>query len=100
MKNKKFWVWKNAADESPDAERVLELNGTIAEESWFDDDIIDVDHADTAHHTDLRRRQSDAARLGERLDHIIDQIPNPVIEFFNRAAFLQQNRVALFHDIT
>ena len=39
MKNKKFWVWKNAADESPDAERVLELNGTIAEESWFDDDV-------------------------------------------------------------
>lgn len=39
MKNKKFWVWKNAAGESPDAERVLELNGTIAEESWFDDDI-------------------------------------------------------------
>ena len=32
-------MWKNAADESPDAERVLELNGTIAEESWFDDDI-------------------------------------------------------------
>ncbi len=35
MKTKKFWVWKNTAD----AERVLELNGTIAEESWFDDDI-------------------------------------------------------------
>ena len=24
---------------APDAERILELNGTIAEESWFDDDI-------------------------------------------------------------
>ena len=33
---KKFWKWKNV-DEA--AERVLELNGTIAEESWFDDDI-------------------------------------------------------------
>ena len=33
---KKFWKWKNL-DEA--AERVLELNGTIAEESWFDDDI-------------------------------------------------------------
>ncbi len=33
---KKFWKWKNQ-DEA--AERVLELNGTIAEESWFDDDI-------------------------------------------------------------
>lgn len=39
MKNKKFWVWKNTAETEPDAERVLELNGTIAEESWFDDDI-------------------------------------------------------------
>lgn len=37
MKNKKFWVWKNQASE--EAERVLELYGTIAEESWFDDDI-------------------------------------------------------------
>ncbi len=27
------------ADTEPGAERVLELNGTIAEESWFDDDI-------------------------------------------------------------
>ena len=35
MKNKKFWNWKNQAD----GERILELNGTIAEESWFDDDI-------------------------------------------------------------
>ncbi|MBQ1511096.1 MAG: Clp protease ClpP, partial [Selenomonadaceae bacterium] len=39
MKNKRFWVWKNTAETNPSAERVLELNGTIAEESWFDDDI-------------------------------------------------------------
>ena len=39
MKNKKFWVWKNQTDAEPGAERVLELNGTIAEESWFDDDV-------------------------------------------------------------
>jgi len=39
MKNRKFWVWKNQTDETPEAERVLELNGTIAEESWFDDDV-------------------------------------------------------------
>jgi len=36
---KKFWVWKNQASESPNADRVLELYGTIAEDSWFDDDI-------------------------------------------------------------
>lgn len=36
---KKFWKWKNQADDGSDAERVLELYGTIAEESWFDDDI-------------------------------------------------------------
>ena len=41
---RKFWKWKNQlptpdTDESQIAERVLELYGTIAEESWFDDDI-------------------------------------------------------------
>ena len=39
MKNRKFWNWKNQTDEEPSAERVLELYGTIAEESWFDDEI-------------------------------------------------------------
>lgn len=43
MKNKKFWNWKsrktlNQANEEV-AERILELHGTIAEESWFDDDV-------------------------------------------------------------
>lgn len=37
MKNKKFWAWKNQAD--TESERALELYGTIAEESWFDDDV-------------------------------------------------------------
>jgi ATP-dependent Clp protease, protease subunit len=36
---KKFWQWKNEATAEPEAERVLELYGTIAEESWFDDDV-------------------------------------------------------------
>lgn len=37
---KKFWNWKNQAPtENTPAERVLTLNGTIAEESWFDDDV-------------------------------------------------------------
>ena len=37
---KKFWKWKNqAATETAPAERTLFLNGTIAEESWFDDDV-------------------------------------------------------------
>lgn len=37
---KKFWNWKNQAEtaETPQ-ERTLFLNGTIAEDSWFDDDI-------------------------------------------------------------
>ena len=34
----KFWNWINQT-ETEVAERVLVLNGTIAEESWFDDDI-------------------------------------------------------------
>ena len=33
---KKFWNWKNQTET---VERTLFLNGTIAEESWFDDDV-------------------------------------------------------------
>ncbi len=36
-KQRKFWTWKNQAE--PESERVLELYGTIAETSWFDDDV-------------------------------------------------------------
>ena len=41
---KKFWKWKNRMvtnqeNAMPTEERTLFLNGTIAEESWFDDDI-------------------------------------------------------------
>ena len=36
MKNKKFWNWARDAD---DGGRVLYLDGTIAEDSWWDDDI-------------------------------------------------------------
>ena len=40
MKTKKFWNWKKAKNQEPGAgERILELSGTIAEESWFDDDV-------------------------------------------------------------
>lgn len=44
MKNKKFWNWKsrktlNQETNGEIVERVLSLNGTIAEESWFDDDV-------------------------------------------------------------
>ena len=49
---KKFWKWKNQTEpvdpakteteqslNLPNPERTLYLNGTIAEESWFDDDV-------------------------------------------------------------
>ena len=37
---KKFWSWTNQAPtETEPEQRVLTLNGTIAEESWFDDDV-------------------------------------------------------------
>ena len=32
----RFWIWNNDTDSG---DRRLELNGTIAEESWFDDEI-------------------------------------------------------------
>ena len=41
---KKFWNWKNRTVLNQETnleqtERVLFLNGTIAEDSWFDDDV-------------------------------------------------------------
>ncbi|MBD5535014.1 MAG: Clp protease ClpP [Lachnospiraceae bacterium] len=40
MKTKKFWSWRKAKNQEPEVtERILELSGTIAEESWFDDDV-------------------------------------------------------------
>ena len=37
---KKFWNWKNHQTmEGEEPERDLDINGTIAEESWFDDEI-------------------------------------------------------------
>src|SRR5574344_1633812 len=41
---KKFWNWKNKTitnqeTETQSQERILFLNGTIAEDSWFDDDV-------------------------------------------------------------
>lgn len=38
-KTKRFWNWVNQTEGEQPAERVLEIYGTIAEESWFDDDI-------------------------------------------------------------
>lgn len=38
-KTKKFWEWKSPVDQADEPERVLEIYGTIAEESWFDDDV-------------------------------------------------------------
>jgi ATP-dependent Clp protease protease subunit len=37
---KKFWSWTNQSQtETQPEQRILTLNGTIAEESWFDDDV-------------------------------------------------------------
>lgn len=37
---KKFWNWTNQEKtETQPEQRILTLNGTIAEESWFDDDV-------------------------------------------------------------
>ena len=35
----KFWNWKKVTNEQEVEERILELNGTIAEESWFGDEV-------------------------------------------------------------
>jgi len=38
MKTKKFWNWRKAKNQET-GERILELSGTIAAESWFDDEV-------------------------------------------------------------
>ena len=35
----KFWKWTNQETTEPDEARTLELYGTIASESWYDDDL-------------------------------------------------------------
>lgn len=42
----KFWKWKNQAETE---ERTLFLNGTIAEDSWFDDDVTPQIFKDELH---------------------------------------------------
>lgn len=42
-------MWKNQTDSEGASERVLELYGTIAEESWFDDDITPQMFRDELH---------------------------------------------------
>ena len=37
--DRKFWNWKNQADDEPAEPRALEIYGPIASESWFDDDV-------------------------------------------------------------
>ena len=40
MKSKKFWNWSDVLNKDGVLEeRILTLDGTIAEESWFDDDV-------------------------------------------------------------
>ena len=40
MKNNRiFWNWKKIKNKDDTTENILFLNGTIAEESWFDDEI-------------------------------------------------------------
>lgn len=36
---KKFWSWKVINNKDETSENILFLNGTIAEESWFDDEV-------------------------------------------------------------
>ena len=39
MEKKKFWNWINQTNQEQSSDRVLELYGTIAPDSWFDDDV-------------------------------------------------------------
>ena len=38
---RKFWNWKSVpnSENSVENERVLTIDGTIADESWYDDDV-------------------------------------------------------------
>ena len=58
--------------------------------------LVDVEqHDDAAENADLRRRQTDTARVFERFAHIVDQHMQTVVELFYRTTVLAQLLVAL-----
>ena len=58
--------------------------------------LVDVEeHDDAAENADLRGGKADAARVFQRLAHIVDQYMQAVVELFDRTAVLCQLFVAL-----
>lgn len=87
MKNqtKKFWAWKNQADESGSAGRELELYGTIAEQSWFDDDITPAMFTDEGiSGLGTRKRDGFNEMIGDAMAGSIDLIITKSVSRFAR----------------
>ena len=59
---KKFWNW--ARDETAPDARVLRLEGTIAEESWFDDDVTPAAFKGSCSRRAARSRSGSTAPAG------------------------------------
>ena len=87
MKNqtKKFWAWRNQADESGSAGRELELYGTIAEQSWFDDDITPAMFTDEGiSGLGTRKRDGFNEMIGDAMAGSIDLIITKSVSRFAR----------------
>ena len=55
--------------------------------------VADVHHHEPAQHAHLRRGKPHAVGVSHRLLHIVDELRQTVVKFYDRAAFFRQNGV-------
>ena len=60
--------------------------------------LLGLDDGDLERHADLRRRQPDAGRVAHRLDHVLHQRPDRIVEARDLACLVPQHRIAQRHD--
>ena len=62
--------------------------------------LSDVDYNNTSEHSDLRSGKSYAVCKVHCLCHILEQNSELSVEFFNRAALLFKNRIAVLNNVS
>ena len=65
----------------------------------FNNALAEIHNKHPAEHPHLRRRQSDAVRLVQRLGHVVQQLRQPLVERLDRAAGLVQKGIRFPQNI-